>query len=520
MNRVSDLSWGRRWGRWTALLRRAVLLVAAASLLAPGCRRLLTERTLVVGLDNVPITLDPHHHNDNVTWSLLSNFYDGLVRFSDEMKLQPSLASSWRQLDPTHLEFTLRPGVRFADGQPLRAADVVASFERARSDPRSGIHYYLLGIRAFTAPDDGRVVVETDAPSPTLLNRLVFLFIVPKSEATKPEISSLNGTGPYRPEEIVPGSSLTAVGWNSFRGVPDIRRVTFRFSEDVGELARSFLANKIDVFRHLPEELVAALPPNAGFRAEPQPQLVVYNIAVNARATTGEARRALSDPRVRRALLESFDRQRLVREALRGAGAVASQYVHPVVFGFDPGIQPVPYDPADARSLLAQAGFAHGFEVTFDYRLEQEDIVRLLAADAAKVGIRLKLSPATWPDLVRRATAGETPFMLWGWACTTGDASDFLNACIHSRSPDGGLGYKNYSEFADPEVDALIEKADHEIDPALRLRLLQQAQRQTLRSLPVLPLMLRFQYVGVSGRVAIVTRLDQWQWVASYRWVK
>ncbi|MFI5168334.1 MAG: ABC transporter substrate-binding protein [Thermoanaerobaculales bacterium] len=493
-------------------------LLACTAVLLPGCGNGGERDTLVVGLNPVPVTLDPHHHNDAVTWSLLCNFYDSLVEFSGEMELQPDLAESWKQTDATHVTFTLRRGVRFAGGEPLRAADVVASFERARSDPRSGVRYYLLGIRSFVALDDQRLVVETDDPSPTLLNRLAFLSIVPASEAARPEITIPNGTGPYRVEEVTPGRSLTAVAWKSFRGLPPIKRVRFLFMEDAAVLTRRFLGGGIDVVRYPRDDSLGEIRASPTLRLEPQPRLDVYLLAINPGAATGTAARALADVRVRRAMLAACDRQRLVGGVFRGAGTLATQYVHPMVVGYDPAIEAVPFDPIAAKTLLVRAGFADGFEAPLDHAAGQGDLVASIVADLAEVGIKLKPREVPWQELMRAAREGRNPLVLRAWSCSTGDASDFLDACVHTRLPAVGLGSQNYSSFSNQRIDDLIEAADHEFAPLRRLQLLQQAQRETLKELPILPLVLRLGYLGVSQRVEVVTRYDVRQWVAAYHW--
>ncbi len=494
-----------------------MLLAAALALPSASCDRLTGGRVLVVGFDGRPLSLDPHHKNEAVTWSVLSNFYDGLVRFSPELKLEPALAESWEQIDGTHWRFHLRKGVRFLRGEPLRAADVVASFERARGDPRSGIRHHLLGVTRMTAADDLTVLVETDGPRPTLLNRLVFLPVVTAADAKLPEITEPNGTGPYRLLRREEPDSWLLEGWAGWRGMPNVRRVRFVFSTDYQSLFQRFLDGSIDVLRQVPEDRLADLRESTSVRAEPQPRLVIQMLAVSTNGG-GDATRALADLRVRQAILLACDRQGWVGELYRGNAIVASQYVHPVVFGYDPAAIAQPHDLEKARALLAQAGFPGGLDLTLDCTPVQVNLIPYLVADMAKIGIRLTPRVFEWDELMTRMREGKSALGLFGWGCSTGDASDFLTACVHSPSRALGLGRDNYAHFRDPEVDALIEAAEHELDGARRLHLLQDAQRRTLQKLPYLPLLDRWTFLGVSNRVEVVVRHDQWLWVAAYRW--
>ncbi|HUK13363.1 MAG TPA: ABC transporter substrate-binding protein [Thermoanaerobaculaceae bacterium] len=505
------------WTSWAS--RAAALSLAAGALVAmAGCGAKSASRTLTVGIDSPFATLDPHHHNDAYTWSLLSNFYDGLVRFSPEMKLEPALAESWEQLGVDRWRFHLRPGVRFHGGETLTAADVVASFERARRDPRSGIRHHLVGIERMVAEGDLDLLVETDGPRPTLLNRLAFLFVVPRRDAGLGEISRPNGTGPYRVERAVNGQSVTATAFAGWHGMPEIRDVQFVCDSDLHRLFRRFVAGEIDVLRQIPEDQIGELRNWPRLRVEPQPRLAVQLLAVRTSGKGSPAAAALADPRVRRAILLALDRRGWVGEVYRGYAVVASQYVHPVVAGYDPAASVPPFDPDEARRLLREAGYADGFEVELQYADTKTAVMPTIASDLGRVGIRVRLRELPWTELMQRAPGGGSDLTYLAWQCSTGDASDFFNACVHSHSSALGLGAQNYSHFADPEVDRLLEAADREFDAGKRLDLLQEAQRQTLAKLPLLPLTVRWAFLGASDRVEVVCRHDQWLWVAAYRW--
>lgn len=498
----------------------AASVLALLAVLGAACGPAPTPPTLRVGLNRGPVTLDPHYHNDAVTWSLLANFYDGLSRFSADMRLEPALALRWEQIEPSVWRFTLRPDARFASGERVLPEDVVASILRGRDDPRSNVRHHLAGITRVTAEGVATVIVETAAPSPTLINRLAFLMVIPARLAGPDELKSVDGSGPYRVIGPVTASSADAEAWPSWHGTPAVARVHFEFYPDEVQLMAAFLGGRVEVARQLPEDQLGELRARPDLGAELQPRLQVQMLAVCPRAASGETARALADPRVRRAMLLALDRSRYVREVFRGNGVVASQYVQPVVNGYDPAVTPLPYDPGQARELLRQAGFGAGFAVTLVCTGGQRvpDQVGPIVEDLARVGITARAVEVPWTELLRRARENRSELTLFGWGCSTGDASDFLNTFGHSPAPDRGLGTENYSGYADTETDALIVAADREIDAARRVDLLQQAQRRLLDALPMLPLTVRFGHVGVSSRVSVITRHDQWLLVEAFRW--
>ena len=497
----------------------AVTLAAAASL--PGCGGALGRRPLAVAFDGIPATLDPHLHNETQSWSVLCNFYDPLIALTPDMRLEPALAVSWEQESPTRWRLVLRDGVTFSNGEAFGAADVVASFHRAAKHPRSGIRHHLVGIEDVAADGEGAVTILTGKPAPDLLNRLTFLFIVPRAAAGDAEIHEPVGTGPYRLDAREEDGTLLARAWRSWRGMADVTRVRMEFFEGVREAALTrFLTGVVDVIVSVEDDDLARVEAQPGLRLEPQPRLAVQMLAVASRAATGTAGRALADARVRRAVLLALNRPGWVGRLFRGNATVAAQFVHPVVFGFDPGLRPLPYDPEVARRLMAAAGFESGFEVTLGHGAGLPSVVAAIREELARINVVVRPREAAFSDLVRLARTGEVPLFYYAWSCSTGDASDFLNSSLHTRDETLGLGAENFMGFSDPVIDGLLAEAESEMSPERRLELLQRAQRGALEVLPVLPLTVRWGYVGVSDRVDVVTRHDRRLWIAAFRWRK
>ena len=508
------MGYRERRGRGWMLCAVAVLgvLVAPACDLAPG------ERTLTVGFGDHPVTLDPHLHNNNLTWSVLSSFFDPLVEFSPEMKLQGALAARWEQTGPTTWLFLLRGAVPFHGGGTLEAADVVASFERVRSNQRSPLRYLLARVTRVTAVDDRTVVIETASPVPDLLNRLAFVAIVPRRLATEREITVPDGTGPYQFAGRGPGGAVEAMAFAGWRGAPPIRLVEFVFDESADAAGRRFLAGKLDVLNQIPEELLADVRKTPGLRVEQQSSLGVQMLAIYPANAPGVAGRALADPRVRRAMLLALDRPGWIDRLGHGRGTVASQYVHPVVFGHDANLAPLPFDPAEARRLLAAAGYGDGFAVVLGHTRSQAAFAEAIAGDLARVGIRVTLLPGRAAELAELAGKGQIALQLFQWACGTGDAGDFLNRFVPAPGETADRTSLGYWGLSNPGLEALVAAAGDELDGERRRLLLQQAQREMLRTLPMLPLTLRSPYRGVSSRVDVVDRYDERQVVSSFRW--
>lgn len=484
-------------------------------LLAFACGPCTKPREIVVAQHTEISTLDPHLANETVVWSTLSNVLEGLVRFSPTLEPKPALAARWEQLSPTTWRFTLRPGARFHNGKPCTSEDVVASLLRARNHPRSQIRHLLESVAKVEAEGTNKLTIETAVPSPTLLKNLVFVLVVPKEYCSQEELTVPIGTGPYRVVKREKSSvQLQGLPWQG--RMPEIRRAKIVFIADDEERIKALLTGKVDVCSWPREKDLGEVRSRRDLRLVQQPRLAVQLLAITPFAAEGITRRALADVRVRRALLLAVDRERLVQEVAANNGTVASQLVHPLVFGYDPSVRPFPYDPAKARALLAEAGFAQGFEVEVGIGTGVRGTGQQLVQDWAQIGVKVHLQVLPFPRLMEAARAGRMQVTFFARTCITTDASEFLDP--HTRCPDArrGLGLENIPRICDPQLDRLLDAASLELDVERRRSLLQQAQRRVLEQGYYLPLLIRWAHLALRQPLAFTPRFDQSIYLADF----
>lgn len=498
--------------------RVGIPLLLLAALAVPGCRWMGMVRPVVVALTSATETLDPHLHNETALWSVLANFYDGLTAFDRELRVVPALAVSWERLDGHRTGFRLRPGVRFHDGEPVTPADVVASLRRARTHPRSAISHHLVDVEDVYPDGNDGVIVVTTGPAATLANRLALVMVVPARLAGLDEIGEPVGTGAYRFVRRAIDGTIVARAATGWRRRPPVRSVHYRLGVTLKERLDMLLDGRVDVLAGLPDESLRELERHPTVRVLPQPRLSVQFLGVIPEAAPEPARSWLADRRVRRALLLGLNRREMVDRGYLGNGTVASQLVHPLVFGFDSSISPLPYDVAAARTLLAEAGPPPDVELVLGHGDVPAAIVDQIVRDLAALGIRVRPERMPFAQVWQRAQDGELPLVYYGRPSTTGDASEVLNPTVATRHPGTGWGRMNVTGYSNPVVDELLMASEAEAEPEVRRRLLQEAQREVLEDLPVLPLTIRFGHVGVSTRIDLTPRFDQWLLAAEFRW--
>jgi peptide/nickel transport system substrate-binding protein len=446
-----------------------------------------------------PQGLDPHLHDEVATHWVLDNIYDALVAFDADMHVRPALAVGWDNPDDLTWRFRLRPGVLFQDGRRLEAADVVRSLERARSHPLSKMSGYLVEVSTVRALDVQTVEVQTRRPYPILLNKLTFIAVVPRD--APPRIVRPLGTGSYRFVSYAPGRGLELETFaRAWRGSPPERRVSIGFESDPAKRVERLVSGQADLIAELPSQDADRVSAAPGCEVRAGGGLAVAYL---------QARLDLppfSDLRVRRAISLAVDRDRLVGAMLHGRGAAAGQMVGPQVFGYVPEIQPPRRDLPAARRLLTEAGYSGGVDVALEYRAGLE--IEALRAQLAEAGIRLRPEPRPWSELYPRLLQRKVNFYYGTWLCSSGDASDLFDNKIHTRDPVHGYGDSNSNDYSNPELDKLIESSGATLSMNERRRILESTMRMLDTDLPLIPLAIPYNLVGVRQRIEWAPRID------------
>ncbi len=456
----------------------------------------------MIGQVTSAVSLDPHLHDEESTHSALSHFYERLVAFGPELDLRPELATAWANPSDTVWRFSLRDGVRFHDGTPCAAPDVVASLHRALRLPGSQVAHYLQNVVEVRATGPLTVEVVTSAPSPLLLNKLAFVAIVPRSTPMAP-ITRPVGTGPYR---YVSGAAREALQGRAFDGYwgprPAFAAVRVVPLPDSAARARAVVEGKADVVVRFPFDFASWARGRKGMQLVSRPGLGVGFLCFSVRKGS-----RFADPRVREAFALAIDRARLLDDAERPYTALAEQFVPRTVFGYSPPARPWGHDPARGRALLAEAGFPSGLDVTLVTPDTQASLGQKLAPLLAEAGIRVRLEAPPWDTVYARWSSGQLELFTFAYTCGTGDASDLLESFFRTRGP--AAGTLNASGYSNEALDRLVEEAGRVLDPDTRRRLMGEALALLRDDLPAIPLLSRGYLYSVGDRVAWTPRLDR-----------
>jgi peptide/nickel transport system substrate-binding protein len=486
--------------RWK--VRSAALLATAIGVCS--CRPVQETRNagLVIGQLSSATTLDPQLQDDERTYSTLDHFYNKLVTFGPELQILPELATRWENLSDTVWRFHLRKGVVFHNGRPFGASDVLATIRRAQSAPRSQVSYYVQSIREIRVEDDSTIVFVTRDPTPVLLNKLVYIDIVPR-ETGAGTIERPVGTGPYEFVSGRPGAPILGKRFERYWGPrPFFGRVSILPLPDNEARAHAIPDGIADLVGRYPEEFWKWAQTQKKMRLLRRQGVMAIYIGFSMKAGS-----PFSDARVRRAVALSIDRPQVAARGLQGLAAPLDQLVPSTVFGYSSKLGGLERNTGAAVRLLAEAGYPDGFETIVilpDYlRGASAEIQRQLA----EVGIRLRLAPLPFSRFNERWIREEDALLIFAWGAGTGDISDVLDAVIHTQQ--NGFGSSNHFAYSNPKLDHLIELSDHTLDPAARLELLTSAQEIIREDLPLIPVLLRFDLYAVRSDLDWIPRPDR-----------
>ncbi|HET7291463.1 MAG TPA: ABC transporter substrate-binding protein [Vicinamibacteria bacterium] len=475
---------------------RGIAALMALLSAAVACREPDGGRGLVIVGRSPIVSLDPVTNDDYYAQNLFRNVFDSLVALDDTLRVVPALATSWSSPSDHVWRFELRRGVSFHDGRTLAAGDVKATLDRARASPQSWLAAHFALVSDVRAPSPYLVEIETRVPVPLLLRRLSDVMVLPAGEITG-ELPV--GSGPYRLRSFVAGKEAVLEGFDaSWRGRPHWDRAVFRSEPDGAARVERLLRREADLIEAPPLEAAPRIRASAAARLVEREGVQVALLGLDAQARPGNP---FGRFEARRAVALSLDRAALVREALGGGGTAASQLAVPGVVGYVPDLAPAPRDIGAARAALAAAGFPRGFDSPLLFSERDRRLAEGVARQAAEAGVAFRLQELPWHVLDARLRARSSPAHVYFATFPSGDAAELLMD-LHTPTSDASFGAYNFSGFSDRLLDDLLERADLAMDPRVRIRLLERAQRRATEAHALIPLVVPAQRFAVRRDIA------------------
>jgi peptide/nickel transport system substrate-binding protein len=447
--------------------------------------------------------LNPYFVNHAVFETLDNQILEPLIRYDYEKRVfEPVVAESWSIEEKGRTwVFRIRDNVRFHDGSPLTAEDVKYSFDAVAKEKSAFRQKALIAmIDKVTVRDKRTVAVDCRDPVPGLLSYIQSRPpIMSRTVADKLGFDDAHkkmiGTGPYRFVEYSRDERLVMEKNSDYWGAKaKIDRIVYRPIPDSTARVTALRAGQVDAIAQVPAFDVGKLEGAADIRLHTTRSARIHFLFMNPIVPP------LEKKQVRQAIHSAIDLDTILKTVLEGRAYRLSQLAGPTqVISYDPDLKPVPYNPERARKLLAEAGYPNGVDIDFyDYASSNEyrPLAQAMAEQLRQVGVRLNVKPTESGAFRRMWFNSEMPMYLVSWGNQGEDSSGFLQAYFRS-------GRDTRSKHKMPEVDALFDQQEVELDPKKRNGLNRQLMRLLQEESPAVPLYNPQFTVGARKHVAI-----------------
>jgi len=400
----------------------------------------------------------------------------------------------------------------------MTAEDVKFSFDRVlepgKEKKKSPQYGNVRAIKEVKIVDPDTIHIITDKPFPLLLERLVFFPIVPKKHIEKVGeeafgSTATSGTGPWKLVEWKRDQYIRLEAFDQhWRGKPAFKSVVFRAIPEVATQVAELKTGGVDIIRNVSSDLMPDIKNNPATRISTTPILRVHYISLDMRSAPFDKKSA------RQAANYAIDKQAVIEKMMAGLGKQVATVVQPPAFGFDPSVQPYPYDPKNAKQLLAQAGYPNGVDITLhsaatEWRPHFEALGQMLTEVGLRSTVKMWDPGPAWNKFFQtegKATNGT--YGSWG-NYSVFDADAVLHPLYHTE-PGGWIG-KHYTRVEG--LDRLIDEARSSVDQPKRKRIYAEIQRMIREEAPSVFLWTQNDTLGISKKVAYEARPDEWLWL-------
>lgn len=515
----------------------ALALAFSTALTAP-----LAAQTLRIGMAAETSAADPHNYASAPNSTYRDHVFNGLTGLDARQSPKPALAIAWSRRDDLTWVFDLREGVTFHNGQPFTAEDVVYSYCRVLNNDGEVVGSFSRQIRriaAMSIETPHRLVIRTATPEPLLTADLAGIAIIPRGERSGltftpdgcgkqgpwPGVADFNegraaiGTGPYRLRSYDRTSGIVLERNDTYWGEkPHWAEVRLRPVTNAGPRLAGLLAGDLDIVEAPATADVPRIRQNPNFALAVSPTLRLIFLQLDQRENAPfvqgpNGTNPLRDPRVRQALSLAIDRRALADRIMDGLSTPAGQLLPEGMRGTVPDAGMLPYDPARARALLAEAGVANGLSFTLhatnNRYVNDSRIAQALAQFFQRVGVTVTVDAMPSNVFFPRRGRKEFSVPMGGWSPPAAETQLFVRSWITTTDRARGYGMSNYGEFSDAEIDRAARASFVTMDDSERERLMEEASRLVIDRMPIIPIHFENAAWAFRRGLAFAGRVDQ-----------
>lgn len=484
--------------------------------------------SLVIALSSDATSLDPHYTDETVTNAVNLHIFETLIFYDKDLKSTPALATEWKLADDGKTwTFKLREGVKFHNGNPFTADDVVFSFNRImNSKTLSAFKGYLATVDTVKAINDYEVQVVTNISYPLFAADIRNVVIIDKEtcENLSDEEISLKpiGTGRYKLVEHIKEDHIDLEANPEYwGGEQEFKTVRFRPITNEATRTATMLSGEVDMTVDLGVRDIERIEKTEGIDVIKQPSLRVIYLNLDgwrdqSPALDPSKPNPLKDLRVRQAIYHAIDADTIVKNVMNGHAYTTASYIPQVFNGFNDDIKRLEYNPEKAKALMEEAGYKDGFEITLDASndryVNDGQIAQSVAGYLEKIGIKIKLNlmPKSLFFTHIKPASNKSGFLMTGWADSAGEGVILAKDLLYTNGVKDGYGGVNRGRYTNAEVDKLIDQAMSETDEAKRAELVAKADGMAAEDVAYIPLHFEQDVFAVKSTINYAPRVNKY----------
>jgi peptide/nickel transport system substrate-binding protein len=446
------------------------------------------------------LSLDPLMHQAVTDTNYSYKVFETLCNRDANDVVGPLLAVSHKQINDTTWEFKLRKGVRFHNGSPFTAKDVKFSYDRYL-DPANKFFWGRLfrSIQEVKVIDDSTVQIITKFQDPLMLKMASqFLMILPadqiKEKGAEAFFQHPVGTGLYKFVSWTRNDRLVLQANEGYWGkAPRIKRLIIRAVPEASARVAELQSGNADIITSVPPFLVQKLKDAPNVTVQSVPSWRIMHCYLNTLAPG-----PMQNKKVRQAVNYAVDKKGIIDNVLKGSGTQIATILSPYYPGFDASLKPYPYDPAKAKQLLAEAGYAKGLKVTLNtcsgrYQLDKE-VAEAVAGMLTAVGVQVDFNVVEWATYLQMIAAKKLKDIgLMGWGATLYDPDSTMQGLVTANAPS--------SYYSTPKLTEKVNQARSTMDEKKRVALYKEIQKEIFEEAPFIFLYSPIDNYGVSRKV-------------------
>ncbi|KNY24370.1 ABC transporter substrate-binding protein [Methylobacterium sp. ARG-1] len=482
-------------------------------------------------------SLDPYSLKESFTIGMHGAVYESLITRDKDLKLAPQLAESWETPEPTRWRFHLRKGVKFHDGSPFTADDVIFSAQRVRA-PGSNFQTNVPGDAEFVKVDDYTVDMLLKKPNPIAVYQFSGWYIMSKSWSEKnnatqptpptaaaPSYATLheNGTGPFVITEHQPGVKTVFKKFDGYWGKVESNLDEAVFTTIGNDATRvaALLSGEVDWVDpvSLQDQQRVNSSGTATVMAGPELRTVFLGMDQwrdELKDSSVKGKNPFKDPKVREAFYRAIDEDTIAKRVMRGQATPSALLIAPTLFDRANEIKRPATDLKRAKELMVEAGYPDGFSLTMDCPndryVNDEAICQAVVSMLARINVKVNLNAQPKAKYFAKVLSPgfDTSFYLVGWTPSSQDSHNILFEIAGCRKPGdkSGRGGWNLGGYCNPKIDTLADQVEAETDKTKRDALIKEGFDTIQADWGYIPLHQQALAWGVSKKVHLVQRPD------------